>query len=70
MSQAGRKILADKIKKYRRQAGLTKEQLSLVLNKDNSYISKLEKLKINLSIDGLEEIVNALNIKLDDFLKN
>ena len=39
MSQAGRKILADKIAKYRLEAGLTREQLSLLLGKDNSYIS-------------------------------
>ena len=68
MSQEGRKILANKIQKYRLEVGLNKEQLSLLLNKDNSYISKLEKLKINISIDMLEKISKALNKKIDDFL--
>ena len=68
MSQEGRKILANKIQKYRLEVGLNKEQLSFLLNKDNSYISKLEKLKINISIDMLEKISKALNKKIDDFL--
>ncbi len=69
MSQEGRKILANKIKRYRVTAGITKEQLSLMLNKDNSYISKLENLKINISIDRLEEIAKMLNKSIEDFLK-
>lgn len=67
MSQVCRKILAEKIKKYRMEAGYTKEQLSLMLKKDNSYISKLENLRINISVDILEEIINLLNKKIEDF---
>jgi len=69
MSQAGRKILADKIAKYRLEAGLTREQLSLLLGKDNSYISKLEKLRVNISIDMLEEISKLLKRNIYDFIK-
>ena len=69
MSQAARKILADKIAKYRKEAGLTREQLSLMLNKDNSYISKLEKLRVNISIDTLEEIAHKLGRNIFDFIK-
>lgn len=68
MSQEGRRILAGKIEKYRIEAGLSKEQLSLLLNKDNSYISKLEKLKINISVDMLEKIAKTLNKKIEVFL--
>ena len=68
MSQVCRKIIVNKIKKYRIEAGYTKEQLSLMLKKDNSYISKLENLKINISVDILEEIINLLNKKIEDFL--
>ena len=69
MSQQVRKILADKIARYRVKAGLTREQLSLLLNKDNSYISKLEKLKVNISIDVLEEIAKQLGRSIFDFIK-
>ena len=69
MSQAGRKIIADKIAKYRTKAGLTREQLSLMLGKDNSYISKLEKLRVNITIDTLEEISKQLGKSIYDFLK-
>ena len=69
MSQAGRKILADKITKYRTEKGLTREQLSILLNKDNSYVSKLEKLRVNISIDILEEIAKHLGKSIFDFIK-
>lgn len=68
MSQVCRKIVSEKIQKYRIEAGYTKEQLSLMLNKDNSYISKLENLKVNISLDMLEQIIRILNKRIEDFL--
>lgn len=68
MSQECRKIVANKIKQYRIEAGYTREALSLMLNKDNSYISKLENLKINISMDMLEKIIKILNKNIEDFL--
>ncbi len=68
MSQVCRKIVAEKIRKYRIEAGYTREQLSLMLNKDNSYISKVENLKVNLSLDMLEQIITLLNKRIEDFI--
>ncbi len=67
MSQAGRQKIAFKIKELRNSRGLSKEELSLMLNLDNSYISKLELCKINISIDKLEQIANFFNVKIKDF---
>ena len=64
MCQEDRKILAKNIKKYRECKGLTREQLSLMLGLDNSYISKLENCKINITIDVISNIANKLNIKI------
>ena len=66
MCQVGRKIIAEKIKQFRVKMGLNKEELSLKLNMDNSYISKLERERINITIDRLEEICKILNIELKD----
>ena len=50
MSQEVRNILANNITKLRIKKKLNKEELSLILGFDNSYISKLEKSKINITI--------------------
>lgn len=44
---------------------MTREQLSLALGYDNSYISKLEKGNINITIDGIEEIAKYFGINFD-----
>ena len=69
MSQVGRKLIVKKLINYRIKANLTREQLSLLIGKDNSYISKLENLKINFTIDRLEEIATHLGAKIEDFIK-
>jgi len=68
MSQYVRWIIAEKVKFYRQQKGLTREELSLLLDFDNSYISKLERMKINITIDRLEKIAEFFNIKLKDLI--
>ena len=52
MSQDIRQILANNIKNLRTQKKLSREELSLVLGVDNSYVSKLKKGKINF-IDNM-----------------
>lgn len=64
-----RKILANNITKYRKKKGLTREELSLSLGFDNSYISKLEKGKLNITLDRLMAISNCLGVKLSDLFK-
>ena len=54
MSQDIRQILANNIKNLRTQKKLSREELSLVLGVDNSYVSKLEKGKINITLDKIE----------------
>lgn len=64
MSQEARKYIAKNVNKYRILKGLTKEELSLILGLDNSYISKLERKNVNITIDKLEQIANVLNVKI------
>ena len=63
MSQDIRQILANNIKNLRTQKKLSREELSLVLGVDNSYVSKLEKGKINITLAKLEK--GKINITLD-----
>ena len=64
MSQEIRKILGKNIEKFRLSRKLKREELSLALGFDNSYISKLEKGNINITIDKIEKIANHFNIEI------
>ena len=69
MSQDVRKRIAKNVKFYREKKRLTHEELSLILGFDNSYISKLEKENINITIDKLAQIANFFEIDILDLLK-
>jgi len=69
MSQKIREKLANNIIRLRTNKKLKREELSLILGFDNSYISKLEKGKINITIDKLEIISNYFNIETYKLLK-
>lgn len=69
MSQNIRSIFAHNVKKYRQKSKLKREELSLALGFDNSYISKLEKEKINITIDKMELIAEYFNISVKDLFE-
>lgn len=69
MSQENRKKISQNVKKYREKANLTREDLSLKLGLDNSYISKLEACRINITIDQLSSIANILGVDVKDLLQ-
>ena len=47
----------------------TKEELSLALGFENSYISKLEKCKMNITLNRLEKIAKYFEIEAYKLLK-
>jgi len=69
MSQEIRTVLANNIEKLRTKKNLKREELSLLLGFDNSYISKLEKSRINITIDKLEKIANFFDTDVYKLLK-
>lgn len=66
---SNRIILATNVKKLRSTLKIRREELSLALGFDNSYISKLEKGKINITIDKLSVIADYFNVDLVDLFK-
>ena len=62
-------MLATNVKKLRSKLKIRREELSLALGFDNSYISKLEKGKINITIDKLSVIADYFNVDLVDLFK-
>ena len=69
MSQEIRTVLANNIEKLRTKKNLKREELSLLLGFDNSYISKLEKSRINITLDKLEKIANFFDTDVYKLLK-
>ena len=68
---SNRIILANNVKRLRSKLKIKREELSLALGFDNSYISKLEKGKINITIDKLSVIADYFNFDLVDlFIKS
>lgn len=68
---SNRIILANNVKRLRSKLKIKREELSLALGFDNSYISKLEKGKINITIDKLSVIADYFNVGLVDlFIKS
>jgi transcriptional regulator with XRE-family HTH domain len=60
--------LAKVIVAYREKRGISQEKLSLLINKDRVYISKIERKKMIPSLPVLFDIANALNIKTSRLL--
>ena len=68
MSQDFRKIVAQNVKKLREMKGKKREEVSLALGLDNSYISKLECSNINLTLDKLVKIAEYFDVKPSELL--
>lgn len=69
MSQEIRHKLAKNIENLRKTKKLKKEELSLILGFDNSYISKLEKERINITLDKLTKIAKFFEVECYQLLK-
>lgn len=69
MGQDVRKILAENVRSLRTSRNLKREALSLTLGFDNSYISKLEKASMNITLDKLTKIADYFDIEVYKLLK-
>lgn len=56
-------MFGEELRKARLRAGLTQEQLAFEAHVDRTYISQLEHDKKSPTVDVLNRICNALNLK-------
>ena len=63
MNQESKTNIANKVKLLRESRKMTRENLSLTLGFENSYISKLEKGNMNITIERLDIIANFFEIE-------
>ena len=69
MSQEIRNRIANNVKVLRTKKKLKREELSLLLDFDNSYISKLERGSVNITIDRLSKIAEYNLVDVSMLLK-
>ncbi len=62
-------VLASNVVKYRKQLGLTQEELAFKAEIDRTYIGYIENAKQNISIEKLCAIASALKVDISDLLK-
>ena len=58
--------LGKNVQHYRKEAGLTQEQLGIATGLDRGYISGVERAVRNPSIKSLEKIAKVLKVKVSD----
>jgi len=61
--------IGKKIFELRKQKNLSQEKLANVAGVDRTYIPKVEKGKINITVNSLEKIAKALNVEIKDFFE-
>ena len=69
MNKNVKKKFGKNLRKYRKQKGLSQEDLYLELELDGSYIGKVENAKLNITIDKIISIADFLGIEVIDLFK-
>lgn len=68
-----REVLARNLRRYRREAGLSQEELAHRAEIDRTYISSIERCQYAASVDVVERLARELDVKpaalLDDRTK-
>ncbi|MCI8621526.1 MAG: helix-turn-helix transcriptional regulator [Clostridia bacterium] len=65
-------IIRRNIKKYRKEKNITSAELASRVNLSHAFIRQIESEKVayNFSVETLYKISVALDVKLDDLIKN
>ena len=63
----GRKVVGWNLRKLRVAEGLTIEELAARAELGDSFVSKLERGQVNVSVDKLDLLAKALRAELSDF---
>lgn len=64
-----RKLICKNLRRIRRSKDFSQEYVALVAKTERVHISNIECGKVNLSIDMIERIMNALEVKPEDLLQ-
>jgi len=63
-----RRILGERIRSYRKQAGFTQEKLAEQADLHHNFIGEVERGNMEISLTSLVKIAKALNVKVRDLI--
>lgn len=63
-----RRIVGQKVRAYRKEAGLSQEALAEKASLSYKYLGEVERGYVNVSLDSLMRIAKALKLKLRDLV--
>jgi transcriptional regulator with XRE-family HTH domain len=63
-----RRILGDKIRTYRKQAGFSQEKLAEKADLHHNFIGEVERGNMEISLTSMLKIAKALKVKVRDLV--
>ncbi|ANB56834.1 helix-turn-helix family protein [Anoxybacillus sp. B7M1] len=64
------KIIGERIRKFRKEKGLSQEELAHMANLHTTYIGQLERGEKNATLGSIEKVANALDISLEELFRS
>ncbi|HFX6310674.1 helix-turn-helix transcriptional regulator [Acinetobacter nosocomialis] len=56
------------VRKYRKEKNISQEKLALLCNIDRSYMGRIERGEVNITLEKLYELANALGVPVISLL--
>lgn len=60
----------ERVRFYRKQKGLSQEQLAFKADLHRTYIGMIERAEKNITLINIEKIATALDLNIDELLKD
>ena len=60
----------DKVRKERNKLELSQEELAIKAGVHRTYIGMIERAEKNITLENIEKVVKALNLKLSNFFSD
>lgn len=64
------KRVGERIRSYRKERGLSQEELAHLANLHTTYIGQLERGEKNATLSSVEKVANALGISLENLFRS
>ena len=64
------KVIGERIRNFRKEKGLSQEELADIANLHATYIGQLERGEKNATLESIEKVANALEISLEDLFRS
>jgi transcriptional regulator with XRE-family HTH domain len=64
------KVIGERIRNFRKEKGLSQEELANMANLHATYIGQLERGEKNATLESIEKVTNALEVSLEDLFRS